>query len=392
MRSSAGTQWRVRSAIGSGRRSVPFSKHCTHGSSWRQIAAQHRAVGGFGSQRPVVHGPARPGLAGNFATYRSNEDDSDDDELSEDSDSSHGTKVENQTNTSLIVHAPPVASGGGPPSPWKQSSAKKNIITHLKDKNSDIHLFIGDYTPGNYKKVNFTQLHQKFAPSYKANRFRENFKTLLKNKYNKTGDFKDKNNGIDPWTSRTGRSKGWHLLHNLLMDSATRPNVVEMPAEQLWGTSIHFKCYQLKDFKKYKKDMELLTTKLRKQIADEEAAFLSDKRKYPASKRTDRGELFWYNHPAKDLLREDVKSGRAFELTPAALRDTRKEYQDFLPKTFCKHVHQEKEKQRASEYWRLKRNIVAQKQHQKEQEEHRNKWISQQMVDEMADGLDVLKI
>ena len=87
-----------------------------------------------------------------------------------------------------------------------------------------------------------------------------------------------------------------------------------------------------------------------------------------------------------------MKSGRAFELTPAALRDTRKEYQDFLPKTFCKHVHQEKEKQRAAEYWRLKRNIVAQKQHQKEQEEHRNKWISQQMVDEMADGLNVLEI
>ena len=143
------------------------------------------------------------------------------------------------------------------------------------------------------------------------------------------------------------------------MDSATRPKVVEMPAEKLWGTSIHFKCYQLKDFKKYKKDMELLTTKLRKQIADEEAAFLSDKRNYPASKRTDRGELFWYNHPAKDLLREDVKSGRAFELTPAALRDTRKEYQDFLPKTSCKHVYPEKEKQPALEYWRLKRNIVA---------------------------------
>ena len=33
-----------------------------------------------------------------------------------------------------------------PPTPWSSSTAKKRIITELKDENSDIHLLIGQYT------------------------------------------------------------------------------------------------------------------------------------------------------------------------------------------------------------------------------------------------------
>ena len=32
-----------------------------------------------------------------------------------------------------------------PPTPWARSKSKQNIIDNLKDKNSDIHLLIGDY-------------------------------------------------------------------------------------------------------------------------------------------------------------------------------------------------------------------------------------------------------
>ena len=37
-----------------------------------------------------------------------------------------------------------------PPTPWARSKSKQNIIDNLKDKNSDIHLLIGDYDDNDF--------------------------------------------------------------------------------------------------------------------------------------------------------------------------------------------------------------------------------------------------
>ena len=94
---------------------------------------------------------------------------------------------------------------------------------------------------------------------------------------------------------------------------------------------------------------------------------------------TDRDEPFWYNHPAKALLKEDVESGLAYDLKPVALRETREEYQQFKLKTFRKHIYQEKGRQRAAPYWRLKRNIAARQMIEKEREEMKRQWTIERM-------------
>ena len=125
--------------------------------------------------------------------------------------------------------------------------------------------------------------------------------------------------------------------------------------------------------------MQKLTFKLRQDIEKEEEDFQLDCRNFPHKRQTERGEPFWYNHPAKILLRNDVESGLSNKIPPAALRDTREEYKQFTLHTFRKHVYQEQERQRAAPFWRLKRNIAAQTKLVKERDELKWQWTAEQM-------------
>lgn len=117
-----------------------------------------------------------------------------------------------------------------------------------------------------------------------------------------------------------------------------------------------------------------MTDRMRVELDEEEARFAEYCRRFPAKKLTKCGEPFWNKHPAKDCLAEDVRSGLAYELKPADLRATRKEYQEFSAFTFRKHVHQEKEKQRSKPYWRHKRNIEATIKLAKERMSQKHNW------------------
>ncbi|KAK1733720.1 hypothetical protein QTG54_015575 [Skeletonema marinoi] len=55
---------------------------------------------------------------------------------------------------------------------------------------------------------------------------------------------------------------------------------------------------------------------------------------------------FWDTHPAKLLLRGDVKAGKHLDMKPALLHQTRSEYKAFSLKTFRAHVYQEKRHQK----------------------------------------------
>lgn len=118
-----------------------------------------------------------------------------------------------------------------------------------------------------------------------------------------------------------------------------------------------------------------ITARMRVQLDAEEDRFRQYCERFPAKELTIRGEPFWHKHPAKDLLAEDVESGLAYELKPELLRATRKEYQDFSLYSFRKHIHQEKEKQRATPYWRHKLKIQAMIQLVKDREVHRQEWM-----------------
>lgn len=275
-----------------------------------------------------------------------------------------------------------------PPTPWGNSTAKTRIIDCLKDKTSDIHLQIGEYTPDSFQNVNFKQIHKSYANKYKPSLFRENFKRLLRHLLKKTGPFEEKEDTVEPWATRKKRSAGWHLLYELRMVKETNDQLNSMTDEEIWESNKLFKQYPLEDFKKYNKDMATSTAIQRKRIEDEEKDFEQHCKNIPHNKVTDRGEPFWYIHPAKAFLIEDVESGLAYDIKPAALRETRDEYKEFKLKTFRKHVDQEKERQRAAPYWRYKRNIAARQQIEKEREEMRIQWT----VDRLGEKLGSIEV
>ena len=74
--------------------------------------------------------------------------------------------------------------------------------------------------------------------------------------------------------------------------------------------------------------------------ADAEAV-RHDLRNFPRKPINQRGELVFDLHPAKNLLREDIKRGRHVGKTPTELRSTRDEYRDFQLNIFKQRIYQE---------------------------------------------------
>lgn len=283
----------------------------------------------------------------------------------------------------------PVEGDGRPPTPWgDKCTAKKNIVEALKDDTHDIHLYIGDYDEKDFKDVNFNKLHEHYASRYPRSRFRQNLKNILIHKLKCSGPFRVNlaESGVKEWKSQSGRSRGWNLLFALLMDRKTRSEVLSMSLDNLWSSNEYFNCYPKDDFQIYLKEMIDVTGKARAKIESEEELFLEDMKNFPPSELNNRGEKFWYNHPARKLLEADVRNGWAYDMKPSILRLTRIEYQDFTPYTFLKHVHQEKERQRAAPYWRHKRNIAASQKIADERAEMKQQWE----VDRLGDKLGQL--
>lgn len=93
----------------------------------------------------------------------------------------------------------------------------------------------------------------------------------------------------------------------------------------------------------------------KKQSAVEEKAFERHCCLKPRSTHNERGDPIWDTHPAKLLLRDDVKDKKHKSMTPSALHETRPEYKQFRLKTFAGHIHQEVRYQKFQFYLELKR-------------------------------------
>ena len=151
----------------------------------------------------------------------------------------------------LILTAPPHSIG------FKHSKVKN--IDEMKDKNSDIHLYVSQYTITNWKGVNFNMIREKHAsPKYKLSNFRENVKRILKNLYNKTGYFKIEEDAIDPWyTSANNVSAAYKLLWFMYMDPRGQNRKIDsMPVEQIWRSHPKFQQCKFESFKKWNSSMK----------------------------------------------------------------------------------------------------------------------------------------
>ena len=230
-----------------------------------------------------------------------------------------------RTNDDAAPHA--TDDGDAPLSPWRNSTAKRDIIKELKDETSDIHLFIGNYGPKDWKQVKFEQLHSKYAARYTKSNFRENMKRLLLHFQNKTADFSAQKE--QKWyTSPSNVSDGYAFLFALYMDKVHSKSLKNMTAEEIWKSHKLFLCYSLDDFKVYNNNMINLTNRRKEQILAEEESFRRDMLKIPSSEETSRNEPFWHTHAASELLKRDEEDGTARSMPPRKLWKSRKEYQD----------------------------------------------------------------
>ena len=155
-----------------------------------------------------------------------------------------------------------------PPTPWARSKSKQNIIDNLKDKNSDIHLLIGDYDDNDFNHVNFVKILQTYAGNkYKRSLFRENMKRILRHFRHETGPFKAEEITVEPWyTSVNNVSKGYSLLFMLYMNPKTSLTINEMTEKEIWESHPEFQVYELEKFKTYNQNMKKLTDKRRMQV------------------------------------------------------------------------------------------------------------------------------
>jgi len=291
-----------------------------------------------------------------------------------------------QINTALDTDT----DNNHPPTPWRTSKAKLGIIKELKDPSSDIHLLIGFYTVDDFSQVNFKMIREKYTNNkYKADRFRENMKRLLKNLLTSTGPFAPEIinvNEVVPWyTSVSNVSPAYSLLFGLYMDQLKCRIINAMTDEEVWQSSPHFQQYDLEKFITYNKNMKKLTNKRKSLIQEEEESFRRDMLKLPEKLETSRGLPFWNRHQASDLLHQDVIDGVASRMKPKDLWMSRIEYQDFPLSVFRKHIYQEKTRQLAAPYWQYKRNNNAKKRFE-ETEEMMKQWHNEQF-DKSMEGL-----
>ena len=92
-----------------------------------------------------------------------------------------------------------------------------------------------------------------------------------------------------------------------------------------------------------------------KDIVDfDEACLRHDRLIIPLKTTTKSGAPRWDQHVAKKLLKKDVTAEKYKEMNPKELRESRKEYQDFTPAVFRKHIHQEIYSQYSTAYWQYK--------------------------------------
>jgi len=187
---------------------------------------------------------------------------------------------------------------------------------------------------------------------------------------------------VQKWYSQGNISTGYSLLYSILMEPEDT-GIENMLVHEIWQSHAAFSCYDFESFQGYYKNMQALTKKHRKIVTQDEADFQHDMKLIP-----EKTGLIWHKHPAKELLKEDVKRGVALSMKPQELRETRPEYKSFSKTKFCKEVHHEKQRQRAKPFWQWFRNKEAREMHESHVNELRRTWISDVEINQLSEVME----
>jgi hypothetical protein len=103
------------------------------------------------------------------------------------------------------------------------------------------------------------------------------------------------------------------------------------------------------DFSQFKERMEVYAKKNNERSdrsKREYAWMLHDRQLHPRQLENHRGELVFDLHPAKQLLRADIKAGVHADVVPSIFQLTRAEYKEFDPDIFRQRIYQEERYQK----------------------------------------------
>jgi len=89
------------------------------------------------------------------------------------------------------------------------------------------------------------------------------------------------------------------------------------------------------------KDHRAQVAKDNKRTALAKKAFDNYRKLHPENTHNRFGEPLWDTHPAKELLKDDIKNKKHVGKTPRQLRRTRREYKAFKLRVFRNHIYQE---------------------------------------------------
>jgi len=170
-------------------------------------------------------------------------------------------------------------------------------------------------------------------------------------------------------------SKARAMLVRMLMDKQS--NVHKMTWKEIHASHEWFQEYDPMLFQRYVRDLRKANPQKVAVVTEDNETIKRELNRFPRPTKTNRGEPFWDTHPAKLLLRGDVKAGKHLDMKPALLHQTRSEYKAFSLKTFRAHVYQEKRHQKELPMRVNRRNKKAQYKYEKEVKENVALWNTQ---------------
>jgi hypothetical protein len=118
---------------------------------------------------------------------------------------------------------------------------------------------------------------------------------------------------VEIWYTPGKISTGYSLLYSILMEPEGT-GIESMSVHAIWQSHTAFRCYDFESFQGYYTKMKALVKKHRKIVMQDESDFQHDMNLIP-----EKSHDVWYRHPAKELLKKDVKKGLASSMDPQEL-------------------------------------------------------------------------
>ncbi len=156
------------------------------------------------------------------------------------------------------------------------------------------------------------------------------------------------------------KSEAKKLILKDLEEGVLSLEVTEVSAEEAWEVYRHMPEFVsdgvvFSQFKERLRDHRRQVKKLKISSARERQALDHDRQLYPRQHYNHRGEPVFDLHPAKMLLRDDVKNKRHTNMVPSVFQTTHLEYMVFKRNKFKHRIYQEVRRQKFIAYLEAKR-------------------------------------